>query len=347
MDGPSLQDQIRTLREKLDAETIDFVRDALRQRIEELEAKLAEQGNTTPGESNGGSAATDSEQSPRGSCIVNFVEADDLGLAGSSLIITRPTTLEDEDEETGAGVTENASPLEGEGQPPDQGQPPAENGDAETLPATPEQLEAADRLIAQARLEKSRGNRGRSSELLQQAAQAAPGAASVLEMLGDDQTERKQYTKARDTFAQALRSEPNNVGLQTKHAEAVLRASAHSVDGMLGLDGALNPEDRDSGAAWIDILAPGLGQCFRGRWGVGLVLLAVWLTAVVFLVLHNQPRDLADNAPRGNQTLGVVAILVVAALHLGSLANVLFTVRSTAPKRNVEKPRPPVDLPFE
>jgi hypothetical protein len=166
-------------------------------------------------------------------------------------------------------------------------------------------------------------------------------------MLGDDYSERKQYAKARDTYAQALASEPNNVGLQTKHAEAVLRAASYSVEGMLGLDGALNPEDRESGAAWIDILAPGLGQCFRGRWGVGLPLLAVWLTAVVFVILYNQPRDIADNAPLRNQILGVVAILVVAALHMGSLVNVLITIRTTAPKRNVEKPRPPVDLPFE
>src|SRR5258708_7712946 len=67
-------------------------------------------------------------------------------------------------------------------------------------PPTPAQLEQADVLIRQARVEKMRGNKSASTDILRQAVEAAPTAPSVLEALGDDLLERGQKREAREVY---------------------------------------------------------------------------------------------------------------------------------------------------
>ena len=89
-------------------------------------------------------------------------------------------------------------------------------------PATPEQIAQADQLIREARVQKMRKNLQASTDLLKKASEIAPGAPAVLEALGDDLMERRRLNEAANAYKQAVRFDPTNVGLERKHAMAVM-----------------------------------------------------------------------------------------------------------------------------
>jgi tetratricopeptide (TPR) repeat protein len=226
-------------------------------------------------------------------------------------------------------------------------------------PPTPEQMVEADRLVQLARVEKMRGNAARSTELLQQATAVAPGAPSVLEMLGDDFKERKRFKEARDAYGKAVKLDPKNVGLETKFAEMVLRGgSTVSVEEMLRMNLSdspfINPDDQvasASTATFLNLFAPGLGQLVMGRTALGAGILLTWLVCVGFLVFFRSDLGVLFQTVAGRSSktpTNVVLPLVIAAMvHLGAILNTASLVKSGGRRPKAEHPVPPVNLPFE
>ncbi len=227
-------------------------------------------------------------------------------------------------------------------------------------PPTPEQMVEADRLIQLARVEKMRGNAARSTEILEQASAVAPGAPSVLEMLGDDLAERKRFREARDAYGTAVKLDPKNVGLETKYAEMVLRGGTNrTADEMLRMGYSdspfLTPDDHVANAnvaTILNLFVPGIGQIVMGRTVSGIVILAVWLVCVGFLVAFRQDLGQLFKSMAGgsSQISGsvIAPLLLGGAVHLGAILNAASIAKAGgASRQRVEKPTPPVNLPFE
>jgi tetratricopeptide (TPR) repeat protein len=240
-------------------------------------------------------------------------------------------------------------------------EPSPEPEEAEFVPPTPAQIEAADKLIALSRVEGMRGNKQRATELLQEAAQAAPGAPSVQELLGDDLAARKRFKEAREAYRIGLKADPKNVGLERKYAETVLKGGgAMSIDEQMRMNLSdspfLNPDDQVASAkaaTIINLFAPGLGQIVSGRTVTGLLILGCWGLCVFFIFLMKQDLQnlISGVFGRGGKSgsgMVLFPMLGALALHLGALMNSASKAKSKAPARiHVDRPTPPVNLPFE
>ena len=228
--------------------------------------------------------------------------------------------------------------------------------ESEVIPPTPAQLVEADNLIRQARVEKMRGNKARSIELLKNAVTAAPTAPSVLEALGDDFVERRQLREARETYAKALKLDPKNVGLETKYANVVLGTSmSMSVEEQLrlGMSDSLFLTSQDhvasaSAATLLSVMLPGLGHLVLGRTATGLAILVSWVACGFWLLfLEKDVKTLAQSVMHGGGTFNPVVfvpIIIMAILFVGTI-NSLRVPKAGARGRS-NRPVPPVDLPY-
>ncbi len=225
---------------------------------------------------------------------------------------------------------------------------------------TPAESEEAEKLIRQSMLEKRRGNANGATELLKKAAEVAPGSSVVLEALGDDLFERKLIKPAREAYAKAMKLDPKNVGVERKYALMVLGStSTMSVENQLrfGVSDSifLTGEDQVAGllaAKFLSALIPGGGQLVIGRTTKGAILLGAWVLLVGLLALWNKDFELLAKYTRGAGPAPnwrvLVPIIGMASVWITSMAD-LFSGQSKSVTRStkVERPKPPVDLPFE
>lgn len=233
---------------------------------------------------------------------------------------------------------------------------PEEVAEVPPPPPSPAERDEAERLIRLSNVEKMRGNRQRATDLLEQAAAVAPGASSVLLALGDALLERHQLAKAREVFRRALVIEPGNASIERRYAQTVVQAGPQGLSleaqMRLHLGGAEAGDSHASrpAAMLLSVLFPGVGHMVVGRTQTGIALLVTWLALVVWLVL--MAKDLllltafVGGAPAKPNLLVMVPIALLALLAVGSASSLKpgsASIRSKKP----ERPRPPVDLPFE
>lgn len=219
-------------------------------------------------------------------------------------------------------------------------------------PPTPEQMDAAEKLIQQARVEKMRGNRVQVQTLLEQAAREAPGSPSVLEMIGDDFAERKQLGKALAYYRRAAKLDLKNVNLERKVAMSALGvdASGASANPMTGLDDSAIPMASRRAALILSVFFPGLGHIVAGKTTRGWVTLAVWCACLAWVILMGGDvaklgAIIAGGASKPNY-LVVVPILVMVVTFFWTIAD-LSGGKEESIRLPSERPRPPVNLPFE
>lgn len=223
---------------------------------------------------------------------------------------------------------------------------------AEPIPRPTEaQIEQADQLIRRAMLEKQRGHKQAASDLLREAAEVAPGAASVLVALGDDLMDRMNYGAALEAYRAAHKADPTNAPIERKFASLSMHASGKlSVDEQLRLALSdrpfLAPGEATASPKWAVFLScviPGSGQFVLGQTLKGILIFGIWVlsAAAFFLINHlfrTQPRTVAPWA-YFPLALAVVAWLAGVA-DCNSYAKALE-------KKSVARPEPPVNLPYE
>jgi hypothetical protein len=222
---------------------------------------------------------------------------------------------------------------------------------------TPEDIERAEALIRQSRVERMRGNRKAASDLLEQAAAVAPTSSTIAEALGDDLAERGQVAAALDKYAIALKHDSTNVGLERKYAEMVLRTkAAGSIEDQLraSLSDSLFLTSSDSvaglsAARWLSAIVPGVGQLTLGRTAKGLWMLGGWVVCMALTVVFNRDLEqLIRFSAGGNAKPSLIVLLPVFigfVIWIASLAD--LSGGKTAGRQKIERPKPPVDLPYE
>ena len=219
-------------------------------------------------------------------------------------------------------------------------------------PPTPEAMATAEKLVQQARVEKMRGNSQEVRRLLEQAVQTAPGSPTVLEMVGDDFAERKQSGRSLAYYRRAAKLDPKNVNLERKVALAalgILAASAESQVAPGQLDDSAIPMASRKAATMMSLFLPGIGQIVLGQRVKGIVILVIWSVLLAWVILMSGDvaklgAMLAGGRNQGNMIV-LVPIFLMIAVYFGALLSLKApeeTLRMPA-----DRPRPPVDLPFE
>lgn len=227
------------------------------------------------------------------------------------------------------------------------------------LPPTQEQMEKAEALVRQAKVERMRGNRQAASDLLRQATEVAPTAPALLETLGDDAMERHNYKQARQAYERAMKVSSKNIALERKHAEAILKAeSGLSVEDQLrlGLTGSpfISGEDMKASrksATILNAFFPGLGQLALGQTTKGAILIALWVLCLVGIVLLRgdftalMQTVFTGRSDQKPTLLVLLPIFLALVVYVGALADLKGTEKEGIHK--VDRPKPPVNLPFE
>jgi tetratricopeptide (TPR) repeat protein len=229
---------------------------------------------------------------------------------------------------------------------------PAEDENFEPLPQpTPQQQEEADKLVQRAMLEKRRGNNQAANDLLRQASETAPGSATVLEALGDDYLERKNYGKAHETYRLARRADPKNASIEKKYAELSMHVRGNmSMDEHLMMALAdstfINPEEAMASpkiATLLSVFIPGAGQFALGYTKKAFVFLGIFLaSAIMFVAVTHFLKE-----PRGLHPLAYLPLAVGIATWLGSVMDCTSTGKKIDRGNRPNRPPPPVNLPFE
>ena len=181
----------------------------------------------------------------------------------------------------------------------------------------------------------------------------------LLEIQGDLAGGRKRWTEARDLYLRAKELLPGNVGVEKKHADAVFLASGvGSLEDQLRASESSTPilvadvVARGGVATFLSFLFPGIGQVVLGQQVKGFTIFGLWALCVSYLAFHpEQVRGLFRmiGAASGGQDPGglfFLSLMGAAILVLVAVTD-CAQVAKRAPKPVTERPKPPVDLPFE
>jgi TM2 domain-containing membrane protein YozV len=252
---------------------------------------------------------------------------------------------------------ETEAPSE-EAQPAAKDEPPAplkaavEKAAESPPPTSPEAQAEADALVTKARVAKIRGHGRECMDLLKQAEQVAPYLPSVVEALGDEMATRSLWKEAQTLYGRATRLAPGNVAIERKYASAVLRASV-PIEALLMGGGthslAEDAANANIAAVW-SFFFPGVGQMVLGETVKGVVFLVGWLASwTVTLLIPNGLKGLialsgtAHNEPNW---LVILPLLLAVGFWLGAFYDAKSRARNVH-KPKVDRPVPPVNLPFE
>lgn len=229
----------------------------------------------------------------------------------------------------------------------------------EAAPIPASERATYDLEVQRLRLTLSRGEKGPAEAGLQSLKTQFGAQGELLEIEGDVATGRKRWKDAEKLYALAKDRLPGNIGVEKKHADAVFLAS-----GMGTLEDQLRASEsstpildtdavaRGGVATFLSFLFPGLGQLVMGQQVKGAAFLTVWVLAMTYVFFHGRmiPGLLrvigiggGGDDPSG---LFVFALLVATVTMLLAVFD-CATVAKRAPKPNTERPKPPVDLPFE
>lgn len=232
--------------------------------------------------------------------------------------------------------------------------------EAPPAPPTPKETEEAEALVRQARVEKMRNNHQASTDFLRKAADIAPGSPTVLEALGDDLAERKKLPEARDVYKKAVALAPKNVGLERKYGSVVLAIEmTGSLDDQmrrnLSDSAFLTSEDKVASLPVAIILSavfPGLGHVILGQTAKGAAIMASWFLSGIWLFSMSEDVKkflafAAGGGGRGTPNLVILLpVLLMAVIYVATLSTFKAASRD-ATRKTPERPKPPVDLPFE
>lgn len=197
-------------------------------------------------------------------------------------------------------------------------------------------------------------------DILTKLEEAAPNNIDVLELKADLLILNRDYVNAKPILQRALKLDPKNVTIEKKLAEVSFRfATIGSVDDQLraGLGDSPFLTDGDmkasaTAATVCSVLLPGLGHLVVGWTTKGVVYLVVWLATIIpfSIMLGNQLSEIHGNMHNFNPSMPMIV--------LGFLAGMCYFValfecaalgkgKSGGKRPPVDRPKPPVDLPFE
>lgn len=229
-------------------------------------------------------------------------------------------------------------------------------GPAEEL--TPAEIEREIRL---ARAHIAGDRKPAAREILQRLEVAAPNDVDVLELKADLLLLNKDVTNALPILKKARKLDPKNVSIEKKLAEVAMRSStvgsfddqmrSNLGDTFIG-DGDMKASP--TAATVCSVFLPGLGHFVTGMTTKGIVYVTIWiLTVVPFSIMAgNELKRINGNMHNFNPSMLMIGFGFIAAMdYLVALFECAALGKKGASSNSkrpvVERPKPPVDLPFE
>lgn len=240
----------------------------------------------------------------------------------------------------------HAAPIEPEPDPEVEAEP-------ELAPATPAQIAEAEGIIRRARLARNRGQNVQADELLRQAADVAPNSPAVLEAIGDDHYDKGQLGKAREYYERAFRLDKSNVSVERKFGMTLVQTDPIATMMVTDLD---EPMIGTKVPPLLSAILPGLGQIVSGEVGKGVALLIFYVGSLAWVLsIPNGVQGLLGFVSgKSGQGPGQVPFnaTVLLPIFMGVVAWIISVSDATMKAKArrftpVDRPRPPVDLPFE
>ncbi len=226
---------------------------------------------------------------------------------------------------------------------------PSDPSDAGEGSAASDDPETADRLIREAHLWSTRGDKAKAKALLEEAERAAPNSGAVLVALGDAARERRNLKEAIRLYGLAKDREPGNIAFERKHADAVFEQARGMVFDPASASGVEAVASAKS-AVLLSVMLPGVGQIVTGELGKGIFFLITVLggwSIVVFGIGFKGLFAMLGMGPTKDANGVVLIPLVIAILcHLAAILDASAKSK-TLGKRRIDRPVPPSDLPFE
>lgn len=227
------------------------------------------------------------------------------------------------------------------------------NAEETPAPATPEQIAEAEGIIRRARLARNRGQNVQADELLRQAADVAPNSPAVLEAIGDDHYDKGQLGKAREYYERAFRLDKSNVSVERKFGMTLVQTDPIATMMVTDLD---EPMIGTKVPPLLSAILPGLGQIVSGEVGKGVALLIFYVGSLAWVLsIPNGVQGLLGFVSgKSGQGPGQVPFnaTVLLPIFMGVVAWIISVSDATMKAKArrftpVDRPRPPVDLPFE
>jgi TM2 domain-containing membrane protein YozV len=214
------------------------------------------------------------------------------------------------------------------------------------LPLDPIDEEIQSRL-RKARVMSQRGDSTGAGAVLESILAEFPNHPEALLLRAKSLEENGKIRDARDLLAEVIKAGMAPISLERKHAELVLKVATRDniVNAALSDDftSLLNPDGvkRSPGtAAFFSMLLPGFGQLYNGEVMKGIIfMVAAVLCWIGLLVLGIGSRTVTPWFWPSLIGLGVV--------YVGSIIDASLKAGSGGRVAKPERPRPPVDKPFE
>lgn len=229
-----------------------------------------------------------------------------------------------------------------------------EKEDEQEAPSQPTvaQIQEAEALIRQARLARTRGQASVAGSLLKQAEEIAPNSAVVLEAIGDDFFERRQFAKASEAYGKAVKI-ATNPALEKKHAESIYHSKG--LGGLTTMASEFEVSASGKIAIVLSALIPGLGQIVLLQYVKGAIMAVIHIGAIIALgsrgfleltalVTGKTGSEGATGVQFHPITIFFLAVLVIN--WLGSIIDASSVAKMSGSGGKGGRPKPPVDLPY-
>lgn len=230
---------------------------------------------------------------------------------------------------------------------------PTTESDEPALPDIPDPAteQEAERILAQANLQRMRGDHRAADVLIAKAYELAPGSAGVIQAQAEILVRTKQVKKAHELLSTGVKLHPDHAQLERMYAESVLRV--HALADPMALLASVEGADEASlasarTASVLSLFLPGLGHLVIGQKVKGYVYIGIWTVCVVWaLQVPGGLSSLFNMFGGANLQIGVLPPVLIGGIIYVVAVSELAALSKRADLRKVERPKPPVDLPFE
>lgn len=227
---------------------------------------------------------------------------------------------------------------------------PAEASQPEAFaPLDPEAQARAEGMVRQARLAHQRGQADLVRKLLDEAQSICPDSELVIEAVGDDFIARSQFARAKTVFDRGRKRWPESKNLERKYGEMVLKVDLKIDPFTVGSDFETVASSRN--AMFYSLFFPGVGQIVMGQQVLGGSMMTVWVLGwIITLTTPNGLGGLLQvifgrSGDLNPQVLVGLALIMFA--HLWSVGDASARSKRLQPRKQIDRPAPPVDKPFE